>query len=88
MDEPAAPGFRENAAPPQLPAKGSAADQTALFAQGTLCFDRAMLSTSAQQTEQAGKIYELTPLLSSIKIPNPHRLEEKMIKVEFFHPSV
>lgn len=45
-----------------------------------------MLSTSAQQTEQAGKIYELTPLLSSIKIPNPHGLEEKNIKVSFFLP--
>lgn len=87
MDEPAVPRFQENTAPPQLPAKGSSADQTALFAQGTVCFDTAMLSTSAQQTEQAGKIYELTPLLSSIKIPNPHRPEEKNIKVEFFYPS-
>lgn len=32
MDEAAAPGFQENTAPPQLPAKGRAADQTALFA--------------------------------------------------------
>lgn len=32
MDEPAAPRFQENTAPPQLPAKGTAADQTALFA--------------------------------------------------------
>lgn len=47
-----------------------------------------MLSTSAQQTEQAGNIHQLTPLLSSVKIPNPHRLEEKIIKVESFYPSV
>lgn len=32
MDEPAAPRFQENTAAPQLPAKGRAADQTALFA--------------------------------------------------------
>lgn len=32
MDEPAVPRFQESTAAPQLPAKGSAADQTALFA--------------------------------------------------------
>lgn len=45
-----------------------------------------MLITSAQQTEQAGKIYKLTPLMFSVKIPNSHRLEEKNIKAEFFSP--
>lgn len=33
--------------------------------------------TSAQQTQQAGGIYELTPSMSPMKIPNPQRLKKK-----------